>query len=62
MKVTIFGSPYLKQASNFADFAMPFEVGWFEIGWMITFEPFPNFISGGNDIFSGLSVKGCSED
>lgn len=42
MKVAIFGSSYVKRGSNFV---MPFEIKWFGIGWMTTFEPCPNLIS-----------------
>lgn len=67
MKVAIFGSSYVKRASYFADFAMPFEVEWFGVGGMTASQPCPNLISkmaryspdivvvclGGNDISSG---------
>lgn len=67
MKVAIFGSSYVKRASYFADFAMPFEVEWFGVGGMTASQPCPNLIFkmaryspdivvvclGGNDISSG---------
>ncbi|XP_061178494.1 uncharacterized protein LOC133187150 [Saccostrea echinata] len=67
MRVALFGSSYVKRASNFTDFVMPFEVGWFGVGGMTASQPCPNLISkmlryrpdiivvclGGNDISSG---------
>lgn len=44
MKVAIFGSSYVKRASYFADFAMPFEVEWFGVGGMTASQPCPNLI------------------
>lgn len=68
MRVAIFGSSYVKRASYFADFAMPFEVEWFGVGGMTASQPCPNLISkmvryspdivviclGGNDLSSGV--------
>uniref|UniRef100_K1PSK6 Uncharacterized protein n=1 Tax=Magallana gigas TaxID=29159 RepID=K1PSK6_MAGGI len=45
MKVAIFGSSYVKRASYFADFAMPFVVEWFGVGGMTASQPCPNLIS-----------------
>lgn len=45
MKVAIFGSSYVKRASYFADFAMPFEVEWFGVDGMTASQPCPNIIS-----------------
>lgn len=45
MKVTIFGSSYVKRASNFADFVGPFEGGRFGIGWNTASDPCLNLIS-----------------
>lgn len=45
MKVAIFGSSYVKRASNFADFVGPFEGGRFGIGWNTASDPCLNLIS-----------------
>ncbi|XP_062598777.1 uncharacterized protein LOC134260208 [Saccostrea cucullata] len=71
MRVAIFGSSYVKRASSFTDFVMPFEVGWFGVGGMTASQPCPNIISkmlrynpdivvvclGGNDISSGAEAS-----
>lgn len=40
----MFGSSYVKRASNFADVVMPFEVEWFLIDGMTVFEICSNLI------------------
>lgn len=67
MRVAMFGSSYVKRASYFDDFVMPFEVEWFGVDDMTASQPCPSLISkmmryspdivvvrlGGNDLCSG---------